>query len=113
MPSMKTYIDLLERVDRLIEERISDALFGVKELAEAVAYTSTYIGRLYRRYRGVTLSESMLRARMERARALLAGTDLPINQVAEQSGFADATYFYRAFKKANGVTPNVYRQNNR
>ena len=55
----------------------------------------------------------MLRARMERARALLAGTDLPINQVAEQSGFADATYFYRAFKKANGVTPNVYRQNNR
>lgn len=107
------YIDLLERVDRLIEERISDALFGVNELAEAVAYTSTYIGRLYRRYRGVTLSESMLRARMERARALLAGTDLPINQVAEQSGFADATYFYRAFKKANGVTPNVYRQNNR
>ncbi|MFG0420352.1 helix-turn-helix domain-containing protein [Pseudomonas sp. zjy_8] len=37
-------------------------------------------------------------------------TDLQIQQVAEQAGFASATVFGRCFKRAFAQTPRAYRQ---
>ena len=42
------------------------------------------------------------------AKALLLSGDLPIAKVAELSGFSDATYFCREFKKSVGVSPREY-----
>ncbi|TNF11366.1 MAG: helix-turn-helix domain-containing protein [Pseudomonadales bacterium] len=44
------------------------------------------------------------------ARRLLQSTDLQIQQVAEQAGFASATVFGRCFKRAFAQTPRAYRQ---
>ncbi|MFS0870199.1 helix-turn-helix domain-containing protein [Paenibacillus xylanilyticus] len=30
--------------------------------------------------------------------------------MAEKTGFTNSSYFYRMFKKFNGVTPNDYRR---
>lgn len=105
------YTELMERIEHMIEERFHDAMFSVNDVAEATGYSSTYVGRIYRRCTGTTLSERILKARMDYARMLLMQTDAQVKRISEQSGFADVTYFYKAFKKANGVTPNVYRQN--
>lgn len=105
------YTELLAQIERVVEEQASNPYFGLGEIAEATSYSATYVSRLYRKMTGVTLTERIARERMERARKLLRETTLPVNQVAEQSGFSDAAYFYKAFKKANGVTPNAYRTN--
>ena len=49
------------------------------------------------------------RMRMYKAMGMLAGTEIPIEQIAKKTGFHDASYFSRAFKKHCKVTPSEYR----
>jgi transcriptional regulator GlxA family with amidase domain len=52
----------------------------------------------------------LLQMRLEHAKELLTSTRVSILQVATYCGFADAQHFAKAFKKAVGVTPSVYRE---
>ncbi len=47
--------------------------------------------------------------RLERARELLIGTGMNLNQIADALGYADAANFTRAFKRWTGVSPSHYR----
>ncbi len=50
--------------------------------------------------------------RLEKAKELLSTTDLPISEVAYETGFQDSLYFTRLFKKKIGVPPTAYRTQN-
>jgi transcriptional regulator GlxA family with amidase domain len=41
---------------------------------------------------------------------MLRDTTLPISEVAERTGFGDATNFGRAFRKSVGQLPSEYRK---
>jgi transcriptional regulator GlxA family with amidase domain len=47
--------------------------------------------------------------RVERARALLETTDLPVEDVARRCGFGTPETFRRAFGRRVGVNPTRYR----
>ncbi len=49
--------------------------------------------------------------RLDRAANRLLNTRDSIRNIASDIGFADTGVFYRAFKKAYGVTPGAYRRN--
>ncbi|RAU91640.1 hypothetical protein DQG13_28950 [Paenibacillus sp. YN15] len=49
------------------------------------------------------------KVRLEKAKELLAGTDMRINAIAELVGY-QPTYFNRIFKKLEGITPGAYRE---
>ena len=46
---------------------------------------------------------------MEKARALLTHTDLPVQQVAEQVGYGDVSAFSRRFTRHVGLSPRRFR----
>ncbi len=48
--------------------------------------------------------------RMEKICALLAGSSLPIAEIADRAGFSDQTALTRAMKGAKGTTPAAYRR---
>ena len=50
--------------------------------------------------------------RLEKAKELLSTTDLPISEVAYETGFQDSLYFTRLFKNKIGIPPTVYRTQN-
>ncbi|NLC82767.1 MAG: helix-turn-helix transcriptional regulator, partial [Lentisphaerae bacterium] len=50
------------------------------------------------------------RCRMEQAKTLLETTDLPVPDVAEQSGFGSPEYLAAVFRRAFGLTPLKYRR---
>jgi YesN/AraC family two-component response regulator len=47
---------------------------------------------------------------MCKARELLLETDYAVAVIAEKTGFNNSPYFYKAFKKINGVSPAEYRK---
>lgn len=49
--------------------------------------------------------------RLERARTMLARSNLTVSQVASACGFADPLYFSRRFGAAHGIAPSAYRDN--
>ena len=52
----------------------------------------------------------LTRLRMREARQLLAGTNLPVADVAERVGYQSDLSFVKTFKKLHDMTPRAYRQ---
>jgi transcriptional regulator GlxA family with amidase domain len=52
----------------------------------------------------------VLRARVDHAAGLLAGTDLPLAEVAAAAGFYDQASFTRTFGRLTGETPAQFRR---
>ncbi|HEY0611972.1 MAG TPA: helix-turn-helix transcriptional regulator, partial [Chitinophaga sp.] len=51
--------------------------------------------------------------RVERAQSLLVNTDLPLAEIAAETGFENLSYFTRIFKEKAGQTPGEYKKNHR
>ena len=54
--------------------------------------------------------EEIQQVRVSRASGLLAGTDLPISVLAEQSGFSNLKHLELVFRREMGTTPSSYRR---
>ena len=52
----------------------------------------------------------ILRVQLDRAKQLLATSDLPLAAVADKSGFRSVTYFAEIVRKRLGTTPGNYRK---
>jgi LacI family transcriptional regulator len=59
---------------------------------------------------GRTVHNEIQRVRLGRVRELLATTDLPIKQIARESGFRYAEYLMRVFRQTTGTTLKQYRE---
>ncbi len=59
---------------------------------------------------GTSLSTLLERARLERARELLANPMISVGDIAAELGYLEVTSFHRAFKRWAGVTPGAFRR---
>ena len=85
----------------------------VNELARSLRMSLGAFSRAFTTECGEHPSEYLKRAQVARAKTLLATTDLPLNQAGYRSGYGTRVSFYRAFKRATGVTPRKYRDSNK
>jgi AraC-like DNA-binding protein len=69
-----------------------------------------YLGRIYNRARGKTLTDAIHNIRVKHAIPLLLDGHLNINEIAKKCGFEDSAYFCRIFKRSKGVSPSTYRR---
>ena len=51
-----------------------------------------------------------IRLRIERARLLLAETDMPITMIAADLGYSSSQHFATSFRRDTGTTPSRYRR---
>jgi transcriptional regulator GlxA family with amidase domain len=52
----------------------------------------------------------LMRRRLERTMELLAGTDLPLSEIALALGFSDQSHCARRFRQHLGISPREYRR---
>ena len=99
----------LDRVTDYIEANLSADL-SIEALARVAALSRYHFIRAFKATTGLTPHSFVLAMRMQRARALLAATDLPVGAVARQVGYADAHSFRRAFLRHFGRAPGQARE---
>lgn len=80
----------------------------LQRLAAEQGYEQHYFGRIFKACTGLTMSEFLVRSRINRARALLAGRELSVGEVADLLGYRDIYFFSRQFKKIAGCSPARY-----
>jgi transcriptional regulator GlxA family with amidase domain len=81
-------------------------------LRELAAHAHTSTRTLTRRFRAETGSSPLqwlLHQRIDRARELLEVTDLPVPEVARQSGLGTAESLRQHLARKHGLTPSAYR----
>ena len=86
-----------------------DRPITASKIAAALGYNSDYLGRIYHRLYGCTLTESIHRRRIEKACEWLLDTNLTITQIASRCGFSDPDYFRRIFRRVMQIAPGDYR----
>lgn len=63
----------------------------------------------FRQHVGVNFIDYLTSLRLSKSKELLIGTDMKINDIAEQVGY-QPTYYNRIFRKHEGMTPGQYRE---
>lgn len=80
------------------------------DLAKLVYLNPDYLSRMFRTETGESLSNYLIRYRIEKAKELLSNTNSPINQIACDVGYTNFSYFAKIFRKYAQCTPNEYRK---
>lgn len=91
-----------------IGHRLDEAI-DFAALAQEVGMGYSLFRRRFREYTGLAPLEYQNALRVRRANHLLASTDRPIAQIAEELGFNSPAYFARFFHKATGHSPTSAR----
>jgi len=91
-----------------IREHASEAI-KVDDVLQAVPMSRRSLERAFQETLGRSPAMEIRRVRLERAKTLLATTDLPVPKVARASGFGTGEYLATLFRQATGMTPLKYR----
>ena len=81
----------------------------ISYFANKYGYSSTYLGKIFHKITGVSFSNYLLNARINKAKLLLKTTDYTISEIADELGYYDTSHFINQFKKIVGCSPNAYR----
>lgn len=82
----------------------------VSEIAANVYVSARHLSRLFLRLTGVAPAAYVTQARLDRAKGLLAHSEMPIKEVAEAVGYPDVHHFTRVFARGCGCPPGEFRR---
>ena len=99
---------MVENLDAYIRENYSDEISNT-EIGAIFGYHPFYVSRMLKDKKGITLRQYIISYRFKAAKKMLELTDKSIADIAEETGFTDASYFAKSFKSTFGITPKEYR----
>ncbi|MGN0999203.1 MAG: helix-turn-helix domain-containing protein [Faecousia sp.] len=79
------------------------------ELSSALGYNKNYLSTKFAKEVGMTISDYLLKLRIDRAKLLLHNSGKPIQQISDELGFNSVSYFSAQFRKATGKSPSDFR----
>lgn len=102
--------DLVKRFIELVHEKFRDSDVTVASLAAALSIHRTTLDRNFRKAMSLNPGEYLSQVRLQHALSLLRETELPIKEVAYESGIAGSGYFCRMVRRETGMSPGEYRR---
>lgn len=99
----------VRRVIRRMAEGLGQTV-GLPEMAATVGLSPSHFCRAFKAAMGVSPHQYLMGLRIERARQLLAETQMPVIDVGAAVGYDDPSYFARLFRRATGLSPAGYRR---
>jgi AraC family transcriptional regulator len=97
------------RATEMIRENL-DGNIRLCDMARECGLSVSHFTRAFRKSFGKSPYRWLLEHRINRAKALLMTSDLPIADIAIRSGFSDQTAFTRAFGRIVGDSPGRWRR---
>lgn len=87
-----------------------DGKITVADLAAVSGYSSFHFTRAFRYTTGLAPYAYIIEQRLERAKSLLAGSQMSISEIAKASGYATTAHFSTAFAGRHGAAPSDFRR---
>src|SRR5262245_23801916 len=100
----------VSRAMRLIERGFLDDGRGVADLADTLGMTPRHLRRLFERYAVASPAAVATTRRVQRAKALVDGTPMPMSAIAFAAGFASIRRFNAAFRAVYRRSPTAVRR---
>ena len=107
-PKEKELNDIIARVVALTNEQFSNTTLSLSTISTQLGYHAKYISSLFTKQMGTPYTRFLQDIRIRHAMFLIEQGLVSVKNVALLSGFADALYFSKVFKKAQGISPKEY-----
>jgi AraC family transcriptional regulator len=104
-PSIPRLREVFEFIELNYYQRIS-----LKEVAQAVGYSSAYLTDLVRKLTGKTVNDWIIERRIAQACILLLETNNSVYQIALEVGYQNINHFYYQFRNYHKTTPHAWRE---
>jgi AraC family transcriptional regulator len=82
----------------------------LQAIAHEASLSPYYFTRQFTAYVGVPPYRYLIALRIDRARQLLADTELSVTQICHRVGFNSLSHFTTTFRQHTGVSPSAYRR---
>jgi transcriptional regulator GlxA family with amidase domain len=102
-----------DSVVRKCEDWLKENYKGTNAIQRVVDHAAIPERTLKRRFKiatGTTLIEYTQNLRIEEAKRLLEGRQMPVDEISIEAGYEDQSFFRRLFKRLTGLTPSQYRR---
>jgi len=103
-------LKFLQNITSIIHSEISNTELNSTFLADKMAMSISQLSRKIHGITGYSTISYVLQLKLNKAKKMLADTDIPVTEVSDACGFYDASYFSRVFKKEFGISPSHYQQ---
>ena len=104
-PSIPRLYEVFEFIELNYHQAIK-----LKEVAQAVGYSSAYLTDLVRRITGKTVNDWIVERRIGEAKRLLLETEDSIEEIAVKVGYNNINHFYYQFRNYCQNTPRAWRK---
>jgi AraC-like DNA-binding protein len=102
----------IRRVKAYVEAHLDGAIL-IEDLCQVTKLSPSYFSSAFRRTFGETPHAYLIRRRVERAQELMLTTDEPLSQIAVACGLCDQAHLSKLFRRATGISPNLWRRQRR
>ena len=99
----------IEKANYLMQDAFNEQV-QITLIARQVNMCYSAFGKLFKQQTGMSPGSYLLMLRIEKAKELLAGTTLTIEQIAHETGFSSIQYLSKFFTKKVKKTPSAYRR---
>lgn len=99
----------MNKIADYIEKHYNSQL-SLDSLSKYIGLSKYHMIREFKKHKGYTPYEYLIRVRLEQAKSLLRNTSYPIATIAEMVGINDLNNFNYLFKKHEMITPGTYRK---
>ena len=97
------FANLLNFIDANYAEELT-----LEQAADYIGFSKYHFSRLFKQHTNTTFYDYLCRKRIQAAQSMLT-MDIPITDIAFQTGFNNLTTFCRCFKKCTNCSPTEYR----
>lgn len=103
--------DKLDAVLEYVNDHYA-ANISLEDIAQKFNLTPNYLSTLFKRRFGVKFTDYLTDLRLNRAKQLLAGSNLSVRAISEQIGYFSQSHFNKVFQKKENCSPLEYRSRN-
>ncbi|OPH59315.1 DNA-binding response regulator [Paenibacillus ferrarius] len=99
----------MEAAVAYIHEHYADEQLSLQQVCSQIYMSMSYFSALFKPHTGMTFVEYVTRYRLEKAKDMLAASQLKTYELAAKVGYNDPQYFSVIFKRNTGMTPKEFR----
>ncbi|MDE7018600.1 MAG: AraC family transcriptional regulator [Lachnospiraceae bacterium] len=92
-------------IDNHVEEELE-----LRKIAGRVGYTDYYLARKFKAEMGMSVNAYIRQERVRHSKQLLTATALTIEEIGARLHFCSRSYYAKAFRESEGITPGEYRE---
>lgn len=100
---------VISRAREYVAEHYNDPDISLISVAEHVNMSAAHFSTVFSQSMGQSFINYLTSVRVEKAKELLAHSDMKLSAIALEIGYNEPNYFSHVFRKQEGMTPKEYR----